>query len=296
MLLFVAVMIFGAVFFGTLAVYGPAFERQKTMQERIQRVLIGLAEEKPQNSEHEIRADEAKPSLQRMRQRLRKVGLYRHSDLEEAMRFRRICYLVPISLTAVLYFMGFPTDQTVICGGLFALIFYLIPRARWVRLALRRRKEIQRCLPDTLDLFTLCLEAGLSFDAAMVRVANEQERVSTQISRELKMTQQEIQAGVPRAEALTNLGERTDVEDVKTLTGAIVQSIKLGTSLVKTLRVQAEVIRQTRRERVKAEILKTPVKLLFPLLFFIFPTLLNVILGPTLITIFRQLSRPEVQF
>jgi tight adherence protein C len=125
-------------------------------------------------------------------------------------------------------------------------------------------------------------------------VAEEEKRVSTHVSRELNLTNREILAGRSREQALRNLASRCGLQDLNAIVGAILQSIKLGTSLVKTLKVQAEVLRKKRRERIRAQILKTPVKLIFPLLFFIFPTLLIVILGPSLINIFRQLSQVGV--
>ena len=136
----------------------------------------------------------------------------------------------------------------------------------------------------------VALEAGLSFDAALVRIGEEQRRVSTHISREFLYTNQEILVGKSREQALKGLAERCGIDEVDSMVRAVLQSNKLGTSLVKTLRIQSESLRKKRRQDIHAQILKAPVKLIFPLLFFIFPTLVIIILGPSIVQIFRHLS------
>jgi len=219
------------------------------------------------------------------------AGLRRKSDLKRVRLLKRACLIVPGLIASSLFFLlDLPAEKVLLLGGLFFTIFVLIPRLFLLRIIFKRRKEIEKNLAEALDLLILCLEAGISFDSALVRVAQEGRRISTHLSRELTSAYQEIQVGKSREEALRNLAERCGVEDMKALVGAILQSIKLGTSLVRTLKIQATALRKKRRERIRAQILKTPVKLIFPLIFFIFPTLLMVVLGPSLVEIFRHLD------
>lgn len=284
MLSVIPLMVFGAVFFGLLEAR-KLLHGEDLVEERLQRLMgsslaSGLAAHGPQA-----------PVERRLKQKLQHLGLNRKSDYTTAIRLRRACYLIPFLSTGILFFMGFAVEQLLLAGVLFTLIFVLLPNLIFIRLALRRRREIEKHLPDTLDLLTLCLEAGLSFHSALTRVADEQQRLSSHLSRELKLTNQEMLAGKSQQDALTNLGIRTGVEEIQTLVGTIIQSLKIGTSLVKSLRTYATALRKKRREKCREKILKTPVKLIFPLIFFIFPTLLIVVLAPSLINIFRSLSQ-----
>lgn len=255
-------------------------------QNRLKKFIKGRDAEQP-----ELIADaNDSPTVRRLRAQLFSIGLTRKSDLKRALLFRRFCYLAPFLMMGILFFMGFPLLQVVASGLCFGIIFIILPKIGFIRAQMKRRRDIQKHLPDTLDLLTLCLEAGLSFDSSLLKVAEEQERVSPNISREFKMTNQEILAGRSRKAALANLAERTNVDEIRTLVGAIQQSIKLGTSLIKTLRTQASTTRKKKREQIRATIMKTPVKLIFPLIFLIFPTLMIVILAPSLVNTFRHLS------
>ncbi len=230
------------------------------------------------------------PAARRLRLRLSRLGLNRRSDFDRALNLRRLSYLMPVLALALLFFMGFPLPQVLLGTLLFSIIFVLTPNLIMMRFAIRRRQELARHLPDTLDLMILCLEAGHSFHVSLVKVAEEQQRISSHISRELKLTNQEILAGKSQKQALDHLAQRTQIEEMRTIVAAINQSVKLGTSLVKTLRTQANVSRKRRREKIRELILKTPVKLIFPLLFFIFPSLLILVLAPSFMNIFRNLS------
>ena len=284
----ISILSFWTAFFGAVYARNLWLPEEEPLEARLRRIM-GHEKAAIKSPDLVISRTET-PSTRRLRQRLLMSGLHRKSDLDRAVAFRRLCLLIPFVLACLLFFMGFPMPQVFAAGLLFSVIFVVIPRFWMIRTIFKRRRELERHLPNALDLLVLCLEAGLSFDSALVRVAEEQKRVSTQISRELIFTNQEILAGKSREEALRNLAWRTQIEDIKRLVGSIQQSLKLGTSLVKTLRTQAEVLRKKRRERLRALILKTPVKLIFPLMFFIFPILLVVILAPSMINIFRHLS------
>ncbi len=225
-----------------------------------------------------------------IKEKLIKAGLRRRSDLEKFLLFQRICYSVPlVTLAGSFFFMRASFQTAALLTFATAIIFIVIPRIWLLHAIFKRRKEIKRYLPDTLDLFVVALEAGLSFDSALIRIGEEQRRVSTHISREFLYTNQEILVGKSREQALRGLAQRCGVDEIDSMVRAVLQSNKLGTSLVKTLRIQAESLRKKRRQDIHAQILKAPVKLIFPLLFFIFPTLVVVILGPSLVQIFRHL-------
>lgn len=284
MLSVLPLMVFGAVFFGILEAR-KIFQGEDIIEERLQRLMgSSLA------SELAARGQQA-PVARRLKKKLQHLGLNRQSDYMAAVRLRRACYLIPLLSAGILFFMGFPAEQILLAGALFSVIFILLPNLILIRMAIARKREMEKHLPDTLDLLTLCLEAGLSFHSALMRVADEQQRLSSHLSRELKLTNQEMLAGKSQQEALTNLGNRTGIEEIQALVGTVIQSLKIGTSLVKALRTYATALRKKRREKCREKILKTPVKLIFPLLFFIFPTLLIVVLAPSLINIFRSLSQ-----
>jgi tight adherence protein C len=147
---------------------------------------------------------------------------------------------------------------------------------------LRRKDTIVRSLPPTLDLITIAIEAGMSFDGAMGYIRRY---TSGPLGEELGRTLHEMSLGKPRPDAMLALATRTAIDEVKAIVGAILESFELGSNLADTLRIQAESIRMELRQRTQEAAMKTPVKMLFPLVFFIFPTLLVVLLGPAAITI-----------
>jgi tight adherence protein C len=155
----------------------------------------------------------------------------------------------------------------------------------WLQTRIRgRQKTIIKSLPDSLDLITTCVEAGLGLDASLSRVAD---KVQGPFADELAQTLREIGLGRHRREALIELGERTGVPDLITFVNAIVQAEEMGTSVGQVLRVQADQMRIRRRQRAEEQAHKAPVKMVFPLVLCIFPTLFIVILGPGAITVFE---------
>jgi tight adherence protein C len=169
--------------------------------------------------------------------------------------------------------------------GWVAPSFYVDRRIR------ARQKEIQLALPDALDLLVTCVEAGLGLNQAIVRVSEEIRHVSVQMSRELALVNLEIRAGAPRDEALRNLAERTGVEDIRSLTAMLIQTDRFGTSVAQALRVQSDTARTRRRQRAEEAAAKTTIKILFPLLFCIFPGLFVVVIGPGAIQIYEALIK-----
>ena len=149
----------------------------------------------------------------------------------------------------------------------------------------RRSGEMRDTLPDLMDLLVICTESGLGMDAAINRVSQEIARSSQTLAEEFYLVALEIRAGSGRAAALKNLALRVNLEDLHALVSMLVQADKFGTSLAESLRIQSDVMRTKRMQRAEEIAAKVPVKMLIPLIFFIFPSLLTVLIGPAVIQI-----------
>lgn len=172
---------------------------------------------------------------------------------------------------------------------LLVAIGYYLPNVVLSRLVEQRRESLQNALPDALDLMIVCVEAGLGLDAAMNRAAGEIGMRSEALSDELNLLALELRMGVKREQALRNLALRSGVDDVSSFVAMLVQADRFGTNVAEALRVQAETMRTHRRLRAEERAAKIPLKLLFPLIFFIFPSLMVVLMGPAMISIYRVL-------
>jgi tight adherence protein C len=150
-----------------------------------------------------------------------------------------------------------------------------------------RQTKLRLGLPEALDLIVICVEAGLSMDKATMRTAEELQISQPEIADELNLVYLEQRAGRPRAEAWKHVGERTDVESIRSLASILIQADKFGTSIGKTLRAHSETLRTRRRQEAEEQAAKTTVKLVFPLVLFIFPSLFVVTIGPSMITMFE---------
>ncbi len=150
----------------------------------------------------------------------------------------------------------------------------------------RRQKDIQKALPDTLDLLTVSIEAGLGFDAAMQRVV---QKSAGPISEEFNTTLQEMRMGKTRRDALRDLSQRTGVLDLNRFIESLIQADQLGVSLGNVLRAQSDQMRILRRQRIQEQAMKAPVKMLFPMVIFIFPATFIIILAPSILQIIKTL-------
>ena len=194
------------------------------------------------------------------------------------------------SLVILLPMLGQSWVASVLMGVWGALFGFVAPTLILRSRIARRQKQMQKALPDALDLLVVCVEAGLGLNQAMVRVAEEIERVSPVLSEQVGLVNLEIRAGTPRDEAFRNLGHRTGVQDIKSLMAMLIQTDRFGTSIAQALRTHAETMRTKRRQRAEEAAAKTTIKLVFPLVLFIFPALFVIILGPALIQIFEALG------
>ncbi|MBC8018299.1 MAG: type II secretion system F family protein [Verrucomicrobia bacterium] len=168
-----------------------------------------------------------------------------------------------------------------------AISGYLLP-SYWIHTRKKNRQvQIFHTLPDILDLLTVCVEAGLSMDAALIRVTETPQFINDPLAREIKTATMETRAGKPRIESLKDMAERTMVDDVKSLVSMLSQTERFGTSLSQALRSFADSLRTKRRQIAEEAAAKTTIKIIFPLVLFILPALLVVILGPAIVQIVK---------
>jgi tight adherence protein C len=191
--------------------------------------------------------------------------------------------LVPMALCLVATVTQLYTYSPLFVYALAAGLGYLAPDF-WLNNRISARKmKLSLGLPEALDLLVICVEAGLSVDKATMRTAEELRISQPAIADEMNLVYLEQRAGRPRAEAWKHFGERTDVDTIRSLASILIQADKFGTSVGKTLRTHAEALRTRRRQDAEEKAAKTTVKLTFPLVLFIFPSLFVVTLGPSMI-------------
>jgi tight adherence protein C len=244
--------------------------------------------------------DEAKPRLQSLVEIFKRLGEKAPRSAKElgSLRLRLVQagYRREEALTiffgirvavALALFLLFSTsmiarpNMTMALAGLGA--GYVLPGMVLARLAKRRAHRIRLALADALDLLVVSVEAGLGLDQAMSRVGSELAFAYPELSDELRLINFELRAGKPRAEALRNLAVRTGVDDLSSLVTMLIQTDKFGTSVAQSLRVYSETLRTKRRQRAEEAAAKTGVKMVFPLVFCIFPAIWVVTIGPAAI-------------
>ncbi len=229
------------------------------------------------------------------------LGKYQKMFIAAGMKHERVPIFMGIKvlLTIVLpigylFFYGIPIEEDPVARVLWTIVLAIlgiwIPNF-WIRHKLnKRRTQIFHDLPDLLDLMTVCVEAGLSMDAAMIKVSEDEQFKKSPLSRELRVGLQETRAGKPRLEALRDMGERSMVDDLKAFAAMLIQTERLGTSLAQSLRIFSDSLRTERRQIAEEAAAKTAIKLMFPLVFFIFPALLVVLIGPAVLRIMEFLK------
>jgi tight adherence protein C len=231
-----------------------------------------------ENLERVLPKSQAEVSV--MQQRLIRAGYRKDSSVN---LFYGAKVLVPLAFCLLALVSGLARDNAFFLYALALGIGFLAPDFWLGRRITNRQKRIRLGLPDVLDLMVICIEAGLSMDQATARTAEELRLAQPAISDELGIVVLEQRAGRPRSDAWKQFAERTAVDSVRNLVSVLVQSEQLGTSVAKTLRVHSDTLRTQRRQRVEEQAAKTTIKLVFPLVLFIFPSLFLVTLGPALI-------------
>lgn len=280
-------------------------QQSRVVQQRIQEVKI--------LGSHDLVARDLR---QRRREKLRSVleelGGRMQSDEQRAEHTRlqlRQAGILTRGAVAMYYgskmllaaALGFGTFLLVQMGGAgpflglvisvyMAAVGWIAP-ALWLRVRrVHRQKELQRALPDALDLLVVCVEAGQGLNQALIRVSEEIGHVSFAMAMELSQVNFQIRAGTPRDLALKDLSRNTGLPDIRSLVTMLIQTDRFGTSVAQALRVHADTMREKRRQRAEEAAAKTTIKLVFPLVICIFPALFVVILTPGLIEILRTLG------
>jgi tight adherence protein C len=219
-------------------------------------------------------------------QRLQRAG-YRGESALKVFNGSKI--VTPIVLCILCLVSGLGNWNAVLY--LVAAVLGFLGPDYWLNARIKKRqKAIRRGLPDVLDLLVICIEAGLSMDQAVSRSAEELKGAQPELCDELGIVVLEQRAGRPRAEAWKHLAERTDVDSVRNLSTMLVQAEQFGTSIAKTLRVHSDTLRTQRVQQTEEAAAKTTIKLIFPLVLFIFPSLFLVALGPAAISIIQTFN------
>ena len=293
----VAVFVSVALFVGSLTYVG--LERSSPVRRRI-RGLVGTGS---QSADHEHSALGDAPTtapivkkvttfipkspkqMSKVQRRLAMAGFYKPKHIA--------FYIVSEVLTPVVMFGAvFLTlgRRGIIFAILAAIVGYLLPGMVVEYYAKKRQKEIRNGLPDALDLLIVSLEAGLAIDQSILKSAEELRIAYPNLAEELHMITVECRAGKPRIEAFKNFAARTKVDDVRALVAMLVQTDRFGTSIADALRTYAEVSRTKRRQRAEERAAKIGVKLVFPLVFCLFPAFFVVVLGPGIIKFVHAFS------
>ncbi len=194
-------------------------------------------------------------------------------------------YLTFVTLKGVSFREALFNSQPLLVTVTLAIIGFLLPSYWLYYVKNRRQTKIFHTLPDIHDLLTVCVEAGLSLDAALIRVTETPQFEKDPLAQEIRIATRETRAGKPRIEALKDMADRTMVDDVNSFVIMLAQTEKFGTSLAQALRVHADSLRTKRRQLAEEAAAKTTIKLIFPLAFFIFPAMLVVMLGSAFIQV-----------
>jgi tight adherence protein C len=250
-------------------------EPRQPMRQRIEQALNPLSKAMP------LSADD----VSRTRLWLIQAGLRdaRHVTYYQGSRvfFAALGFLVAVAIS------GFNNPLLVV--GLTALGL-IVPRFILKRMIRERQQRIRLGLPDALDLTVICVEAGLALDQAMMRVGQDLHHAHPDLSDEFHLVNLEMRAGKPRSEALRNMVERTGVDDIRSLVGALIQTDRFGTSIAQSLRVHSDSLRTSRRQRAEEQAAKTTIKMVPPLVVFVLVPFLFVTVGPALIQAYRSLT------
>jgi tight adherence protein C len=289
------------VFLGVAVVCGAlatlVLQRSSVEQQRLRAVTAGAGQnfvlEQPQLIESldpKLRKlSKALPrspkDMTRLRRHLAAAGFY---GLNAAIVYSIAELALPVAgAGGILLWLGF--NEGWLFAGLAGIMGYLLPGLWLSRRTTQRRKAITNGLPDALDLFIVCMEAGSGLDQAIVKASEELEISHPELTMELRFVTTEIRAGKPRIEAFKNLVKRTGVDDVRSLVAMLVQTDRFGTSVAQALRTHAGNARTKRRQQAEERAKKIGVKLVFPLVLCLFPGVYVICIGPAVISIYRAL-------
>ncbi|MEJ2093520.1 MAG: type II secretion system F family protein [Syntrophobacterales bacterium] len=297
-------LVFGLLVAGSILCLGCFIRlRRSRLQKRLQ--LEGVSRSKEEIAldleflpkevvdkvEGKLGLKKGSPKVNELKKTLIQAGIYQESALAIYFGLKLgLTVALPILVMPWLFGRNLPLILLLIIFFLLVILGYFLPTLILNHLVVTRQRKIKEGLPDALDLLVVCVEAGQGLNAALKRVSDDLKLSNPVLAREMSLVNLEINAGLEREAALRNLAERTGVDDVASLTSMLIQADRFGTSLAQSLKVQSETLRTTRRQKLEELAAKTPVKLVFPLLLFIFPALMVVIIGPAAIRIMENLK------
>jgi tight adherence protein C len=224
-------------------------------------------------------------TIEASRHKLELAGLAHKIKPAQFLGYRMVAAIgLGMASLMIAFATALPVLQRLLVIVIAFVLGYMMPSVWLGSKISARQTSIIKALPDALDLLTICVEAGLGFDAAMSKVA---EKWDNDLSLAFARTVQEMQLGKLRREAMRNMANSMDVPDMTTFVAAIIQADTLGVSMAKVMRIQSDTMRMKRRQRAEEKARQAPVKMMFPLVFFIFPTILIVLLGPAILQIMK---------
>lgn len=248
-------------------------EREVTRVDEWLKRIAGTREERPEIRMKLVQAGIESPTAPAVYWLLRTVSLVLFPGMAWIL-MRGTPQVLLALILAIAVFMGF-----------------VFPMAMLDRMVRKRQERIRRSVPDALDLLVVCVEAGISLDAAIIRVSRDIRLLHPDLAQELTVVNRVTNAGIPRDVALRGLHERTGVVELRSLVSSLVQSEKWGTSIATVLRVSSDTLRRKRRQAAEKQANQAPLKMTFPLLLLILPPLFVVILGPAIIRISQEFSK-----
>ena len=296
MLIFIILSTFSCIALVVMSVYWFAFRQPSVLSERLQHIdpsTASIIEDNPVvmlagrvatpiNEIVPISAGEAA----KLQKQLLQAG-YRSPDAPTVFRAIQLILVAAFPSAVIIgcTVLQRPLNNAIIWGLLTAALGFYLPRYILRKQITARQQRIRWGLADALDLMVITVEAGLGLNAALMRVGEELRDVHPDIHDEFEMVNLEIRVGRARDEALRNLAERTGVDDLRSFVALMIQADRFGSSIGKAVRVFADSLRTKRRQRAEQASQKATLKLLFPLTFFLFPVVIMVILGPTIINL-----------
>jgi tight adherence protein C len=194
---------------------------------------------------------------------------------------------LPVIILIVYLQMRINTQNLVLVTMATAVIGVLYPNMSLNSKIRKRQAEVMKTLPDIMDLLTVSVEAGLTFDSALSKVC---EKMPGTLAREFEVVLQEIKVGKSKKDAMFQMADRLGVQDFRSFVGSVIQADQLGVSLGRVLRIQSEQIRQNRKQRIQEKAMKAPIKMLMPMVIFIFPSIFIVLLGPVVINLIKTFT------
>ena len=211
---------------------------------------------------------------------------FRRPEAASALSAAKMILIV--FLGAVVYFTGFYKHSPILTILIAIVAGYLLPDLWLSRMVKARQQALRLALPDALDLIVICMEAGLGIDQALLYVGQELRLAHPALCEEFDLVNAEMHMGRTRLEALRSLSTRTGVDDIQALVATLIQTDRFGTSVSQSLRVHSGDLRMKRRQRAEEMAAKTTIKMLFPLVFFVFPAIFVVIMGPAVIRMYHM--------